>query len=64
MGSVNGDLHFKMGEMIEIRGICIGDRKMNGEEFTNLTGKLDDQILNKAIELMNSEYQHLFRVPR
>ena len=52
MGELGGDLHFKIGEVIEVRGSCFGDRKINCEEYTQLTGKLDDATLNQTLQLM------------
>ena len=49
-----------MGETIEIRGNCLGDQRISGEEYTLLKGKLDDEVLNETLRLMNNEYSHLF----
>ena len=60
LGEVGGELMFKIGEAIELRGMCSGDRKMNVQEYTKLTGKLDDSAVNYAVRLINHEFAHLF----
>ena len=34
MGEIKEDFAFKQGDVVEIRGNCYGERKINAEEFT------------------------------
>ena len=60
MEEVSGELFFKIGEIVEVRGTCFGERKLNAQEYTKMSGKLDEGTLSSLLGLMNGHFKELF----